>query len=162
MNWSVGLKSFHFELPCLEKKSLEDVGFKPCWATYDIWSGRHDSVRSKLIPSDWCIMNRIITGSCQTNAKHASSIFDHYSIIVFWVQSNLEKEKERKEGKKEKKERVSCCCCCKYFISNQEEYLNDRSLHSVGRNCDKNPCGQKIELEEDKDEKLTTPHVLVW
>ena len=27
VNWSAGLKSFHFELPCLEKKGLDDVGF---------------------------------------------------------------------------------------------------------------------------------------
>ena len=34
--------------------------------------------------------------------------------------------------------------CCKCFVSNQEEHINDRSLHSVSRNCDKNPCGQKM------------------
>ena len=28
--------------------------------------------------------------------------------------------------------RRCCCCCCKYFISNQEDYINDRSLHGVG------------------------------
>ena len=36
-----------------------------------------------------------------------------------------------------------CCCCCRYFISNQEEYISDRSLHGVRRNCDKNPVGNK-------------------
>ena len=37
----------------------------------------------------------------------------------------------------------ACCCCCTYFISNQEEYISDWSLHSVSRNWDKNLAGKK-------------------
>ena len=34
VNWSAGLNSVHFEMLCLEKKSLDEVGFKPGWITY--------------------------------------------------------------------------------------------------------------------------------
>ena len=50
-----------------------------------------------------------------------------------------------------------CCCCCKYFISNQEGHINVWPLHSISRNRDKNPCGQKLNRNKTKVESMLHP-----
>ena len=52
------------------------------------------------------------------------------------------------------------CCCCKYFISYQKEYINDRSLHSISHNCDKIPCGQKLNRNKIKVKSLLC--LMLW